>query len=212
MCLLIVFLKINHTCIVNVKYWSCSVKFECLHQNVHRKDNVCNCELYLSEVYLPKLDETNSDMTSLPVFLCSTCLSPRFCLIMSKTEWGKSHFLSDFYVSFRVKQSMNICVGSKLWQSTFSQLSMESFNHSVVCVCPAEIGMGLTGFGVFFLFFGMILFFDKALLAIGNVSVSASLTWCHLWCCDTGAALCPPHELVLTMIRILVIYRLMCSK
>ena len=43
-----------------------------------------------------------------------------------------------------------------------------------VCVCmcaiTAEIGIGLTGFGVGFLFPGIVLFFDRGLLAMGNVS------------------------------------------
>jgi hypothetical protein len=34
----------------------------------------------------------------------------------------------------------------------------------------AEIGIGLTGFGVFFSFLGIIFFFDKGLIAMGNVS------------------------------------------
>ncbi|KAI9519773.1 golgi transport 1B [Dissostichus eleginoides] len=40
-----------------------------------------------------------------------------------------------------------------------------------------KIGMGLTGFGMFFLFFGMVLFFDKALLAIGNILFVAGLSF-----------------------------------
>ena len=35
---------------------------------------------------------------------------------------------------------------------------------------PAEIGVGLTGLGFLFFFIGMLFFFDKGLLAMGNVS------------------------------------------
>ena len=34
----------------------------------------------------------------------------------------------------------------------------------------AEIGLGLVVFGLGFLFLGIVLFFDKGLLAMGNVS------------------------------------------
>jgi len=37
-----------------------------------------------------------------------------------------------------------------------------------------EIGLGLTGFGIFFSFLGIIFFFDKGLIAMGNVGL---LSW-----------------------------------
>lgn len=40
----------------------------------------------------------------------------------------------------------------------------------------AEIGMGTTGFGVFFILLGVLLYFDSVLLAFGNVSAPALWT------------------------------------
>lgn len=41
----------------------------------------------------------------------------------------------------------------------------------------AEIGVGTTGFGIFFILFGILLYFDSVLLAFGNVSPPASSTF-----------------------------------
>lgn len=48
----------------------------------------------------------------------------------------------------------------------------------------SEIGAGLTGFGSLFLVLGVILLFDKALLALGNVSRKAEseALRCNLHC------------------------------
>lgn len=64
--------------------------------------------------------------------------------------------------------SLLVWTAVSAWLSTANMISLSD---------SQKIGMGLTGFGVFFLFFGMILFFDKALLAIGNILFVAGLSF-----------------------------------
>lgn len=45
-----------------------------------------------------------------------------------------------------------------------------STNYSCSDIFFTEIGVGCAGFGIFFLFLGVVLLFDKSLLALGNVS------------------------------------------
>ncbi|KAJ8755311.1 hypothetical protein K2173_019109 [Erythroxylum novogranatense] len=48
-----------------------------------------------------------------------------------------------------------------------------------------KIGLGLIGFGIFFTFLGVILFFDRGLLALGNIlwltGVAILLGWYATW-------------------------------
>ncbi|KAJ4843650.1 hypothetical protein Tsubulata_010146 [Turnera subulata] len=56
----------------------------------------------------------------------------------------------------------------------------------------AEVGLGLIGFGIFFSFLGVLLFFDRGLLALGNIlwlgGVAILLGWRATWNLFTNRA------------------------
>lgn len=57
---------------------------------------------------------------------------------------------------------------------------------------PAEIGLGLIGFGIVFTFLGVVLFFDRGLLALSNIfcltGVALLLGWRSTWNLFTNRA------------------------
>jgi len=54
----------------------------------------------------------------------------------------------------------------------FNNSSIELKTANVLVSFISEIGVGLAGMGIAFIFLGILLLFDKGLLAIGNVILS----------------------------------------
>ncbi|KAK6914408.1 Vesicle transport protein, Got1/SFT2-like [Dillenia turbinata] len=76
------------------------------------------------------------------------------------------------------------------WLHAFTKTPILNYNLSLLI--RAEIGLGLIGFGILFSFLGVILFFDKGLLALGNIfwltGVVLLLGWYSTWKLFTSRA------------------------
>lgn len=86
-------------------------------------------------------------------------------LIVSVKKWYLHNFLFN--------KAWNVF---NVWNYRFTKyiFIIDLLSPVIIIICffySTEIGVGLAGFGISFLFLGMLLLFDKGLLAIGNVSI-----------------------------------------
>jgi hypothetical protein len=77
---------------------------------------------------------------------------------------------------FPSDSSISPCKRSSRSRRADLQFSIFPFHSTIL-----EIGVGLTSFGGFFMFLGVMLFFDGGLLALGNVSLASQRCFHCIW-------------------------------